>query len=124
MLLTELEEFDKIVHRDSIYLTQFGNAIDGLKEWIICSEHRGDPNRHITCHELATFLKNYIKYKAEFVAPPSGYKFAEPCFSTSSQPQKIKCHSVINKRECMEAMGEDPDKSDYDEDGLFKEVDQ
>jgi hypothetical protein len=114
ILLTELEGFDKIVRRNDLYLVRFGDAIDRLKEWI---EYNDDPGRHITCRELADYLKRYNENKqAEFIAPPSGYK------TVKLQSQKTECHSHINEREYMEAMGEE--ESDYDEDGLFDEVDQ
>ena len=120
MLLTELEEFDKIEvsnrqeAKDCPYLVQFGDAINKLKEKIPYIELCGNSNKHITCQELIKYLKNYIKYKE--TAPPSGYRFAE------LQPQKINA-MVINERECMLAMVEE-DESDYDEDGLIEAIDR
>jgi Family of unknown function (DUF5906) len=115
MLLTELEEYEKITCRDTLYLVQFGEAIDRLKEWI---KYNNDLDRSITCRELANYLKSYNENRqAEFVPPPSGYKTVKRL-----QPQKVKCHSTIDEREHMQAMGEE--ESDYDEDGLLDEVDQ
>ncbi|GBB88290.1 hypothetical protein RclHR1_14860002 [Rhizophagus clarus] len=115
ILLAELEEFDKIARRDNLYLVKFGDAIDKLKEWIIYNDN---VNRRIKCVELANYLKRYNENKETvFVEPPSGYKVAK------LQPQIIECHSQINERECMEANGEECE-SDYDEDGLYDEIDQ
>ncbi|GES83411.1 hypothetical protein RCL_jg16109.t1 [Rhizophagus clarus] len=113
LLLAELEEFDKIARRDNLYLAQFGDAIDKLKEWI---KYNDEVDRQISCCELADYLRRYNENKETvFVEPPSGYKVAK------LQPQIIECHSTINERECMEANG---DESDYDEDGAFDEIDQ
>ena len=72
ILLAELEEFDKIARRDNLYLTQFGDAIDKLKEWI---KYNDEVDRHIKCIELADYLRKYIENKETiFVEPPSGYK--------------------------------------------------
>ncbi|GBC06397.1 hypothetical protein RclHR1_06800001 [Rhizophagus clarus] len=85
LLLAELEEFDKIIRRDNLYLVKFGDAIDKLKEWI---KYNDEVNRHIKCVELADYLRKYIENKETvFVEPPSGYKVAK------LQPQIIECHS-------------------------------
>ena len=119
LLLAELEEFDKIARRDNLYLAQFGDAIDKLKEWI---KYNDEVDRYIKCIELADYLRKYIENKKTvFVEPPSGYKVAK------LQPQIIECRSQINERECMEANGEEY-KSDYNDslsdDGLFGKIDK
>ena len=119
LLLAELEEFDKIIRRDNLYLVKFGDAIDKLKEWL---KYNDNVDRQIKCLELANYLKRYNENKETvFIDPPSGYKVAK------LQPKIIECHSQINECECMEANGEEYE-SDYNDglsdDGLFGEIDQ
>ncbi|GBC10491.1 hypothetical protein RclHR1_09680001 [Rhizophagus clarus] len=78
ILLAELEEFDKIVKRDNLYLIQF---------------------------ELADYLKRYNENKeAVFVEPSSGYKVAKfttidnrmPCLVADSSLEK-ELQTLIKK---------------------------
>jgi hypothetical protein len=113
ILIAELEEFDKVVYRDDPYLIQFGSAIDRFKAWI---KYNDNPVKPITYHDLADYLKNYNEnQQAEFMPPPPGFKTAR------LEPQKIKCHSIIDERECKQAID---DESDYDEDDLFENIDK
>jgi hypothetical protein len=113
ILIAELEEFDKVVYRDDPYLIQFGSAIDRFKAWI---KYNDNPVKPITSHDLADYLKNYNEnQQAEFMPPPPGFKTAR------LEPQKIKCHSIIDERECKQAID---DESDYDEDDLFENIDK
>ncbi|GBB90761.1 hypothetical protein RclHR1_17810005 [Rhizophagus clarus] len=115
ILLAELEEFDNIVYRDNLYLVQFGDAINKLKEWI---KYNNNVNKQIICLELADYLRRYNENKKTvFVDPPFGYKVVK------LQPQIIEYHNHINEREYIEAVDEKCE-SDYDEDGLYDEIDQ
>ncbi|GBB99400.1 hypothetical protein RclHR1_35020001 [Rhizophagus clarus] len=119
MLLAKLKEIDKISYRDNLYLVKFGDAINKLKKWL---KYNDNANRRIKCLELANYLRKYNENKETvFVKSPSGYKVAK------LQPQRIECHSQINKRECMKANGKKYEL-DYNDglsnNGLFGEIDQ